>query len=203
MKAAQAKYHLTHPLIVAYQQCWQKLDKYYLLSDEAHQIYAAATLFSPFARKAFFDKNWDQKWLNQMLETVKEHYKVQYADTGDTTEAKAQDDPSLMDIELGLVPNYKGVEDQFKAYIDEPPLHYKVDLFNWWAHSGFPKLRQMTFDLISIPAMSADVERVFSSAKQLLTPGRNRINSDSLEKYELLRDWWLHDLILQTPTDDE
>lgn len=140
MKAAQAKYHLTLPLIVAYQQCWQKLDKYYLLPDEAPQICAAATLFSPFARKALFDKNWDQKWLNQMLETVKEHYKVHYADTGDTTEEKAQDDPSLVDIELGLVPNYKRVEDQFNAYIDEPPLHYKVDLLNWWAHSGFPHL---------------------------------------------------------------
>lgn len=51
--------------------------------------------------------------------------------------------------------------------------------------------------------MSAEVERVFSSAKQLLTPGRNRTNSDSLDKYELLRNWWLHDLILQTLTVDD
>ena len=54
--------------------------------------------------------------------------------------------------------------------------------------------------------MSAEVERVFSSAKKLLTPERNALSVESLEIYEVLRNWWLHDIVLQHPTraeDDE
>jgi hypothetical protein len=65
---------------------------------------------------------------------------------------------------------------------------------NWWAKtSGFPKLAQMAIDLYSIPAMSAEVERIFSSAKRLLTPDRSTLTVESLETYELLRNWWLGD----------
>jgi hypothetical protein len=51
--------------------------------------------------------------------------------------------------------------------------------------------------------MSAEVERVFSSAKRLLTPERNSINDESLEIFEVLRNWWLHDIVLQQPDTDE
>jgi hypothetical protein len=37
----------------------------------------------------------------------------------------------------------------------------------------YPQLRQLAFDTLSIPAMSAEIERVLSSAKKLLTPERN------------------------------
>jgi hypothetical protein len=40
----------------------------------------------------------------------------------------------------------------------------------------------MALDLLSIPAMSAEVERVFSSVKRLLTSDRNRMNKDSIEE---------------------
>ena len=55
----------------------------------------------------------------------------------------------------------------------------------------------MAFDILSIPAMSAEVERVFSSAKRALTPDRNALTIESLEVYELLRNWWRGDIILQ------
>lgn len=67
--------------------------------------------------------------------------------------------------------------------------------------SGYSNLRQMAFDLISIPAMSAEVERVFSSAKKLLTPERNALTPEHLEIYEVLRNWWLRDIVLQSAAD--
>jgi hypothetical protein len=45
--------------------------------------------------------------------------------------------------------------------------------------------------------MSAEVERVFSSAKRLLTSDRNRMNEDSIEETQLLKHWWLNELILK------
>jgi hAT family C-terminal dimerisation region len=55
----------------------------------------------------------------------------------------------------------------------------------------------MALDLLSIPAMSAEVERVFSSVKRLLTPDRNRMNKDSIEETQLLKHWWSNELILK------
>jgi hypothetical protein len=43
----------------------------------------------------------------------------------------------------------------------------------------------MAFDILSIPGMSAEVERVFSSAKKLITEERNRLGSDSVEACEI------------------
>ena len=43
----------------------------------------------------------------------------------------------------------------------------------------------MTLDTLSIPAMSMECERVFSSAKKLLTPARDNL-SDWLEPARLL-----------------
>ena len=39
----------------------------------------------------------------------------------------------------------------------------------------------MAFDLLSVPLMSAECERVFSAAKLLITDKRNRIIDDIIE----------------------
>jgi hypothetical protein len=49
------------PLAVAYQNAWEKLRKYYSLTDGSHNIYAAATLFNPTRRKTYFDEQWVTK----------------------------------------------------------------------------------------------------------------------------------------------
>ncbi len=44
----------------------------------------------------------------------------------------------------------------------------------------------MALDILSIPAMSADPERLFSSAKLVLTDLRNRLGMDLLEAFECI-----------------
>ena len=39
------------PLVVTYQNAWEKLLKYYGLTDDAHSIYAVAILLHPSHRK--------------------------------------------------------------------------------------------------------------------------------------------------------
>ena len=46
------------PLEVAYQNAWEKLTKYNNLTDENHEIYAAATLLNPCLRKGYFEERW-------------------------------------------------------------------------------------------------------------------------------------------------
>jgi hypothetical protein len=68
-----------------------------------------------------------------------------------------------------------------------------VDLCAFWAslENKYPSLSGMAFDLLSIPAMSAECERVFSSTKLLLSDRRARMKEDIIEASECLRAWVL------------
>jgi hypothetical protein len=46
-------------------------------------------------------------------------------------------------------------------------------------------------------SMSTECERVFSSAKKLLTPERNALSEDIIEACEYLKAWWKKGLIQQ------
>ena len=67
-----------------------------------------------------------------------------------------------------------------------------IDLCDFWAlhENEYPSLARMAFDIISIPAMSAECERVFSSTKLLLTDRRARMKEDIIEASECLRAWF-------------
>ena len=47
----------------------------------------------------------------------------------------------------------------------------------------------MARDIFSIPGMSAEVERLFSSAKLMLPPARNQLQPDGIEAGECIRSW--------------
>jgi hypothetical protein len=44
------------------------------------------------------------------------------------------------------------------------------------AKSDFPTLRLWAFDILAVPTMSAECERMFSSAKKLISRERNRLH---------------------------
>ena len=48
----------------------------------------------------------------------------------------------------------------------------------------------MALDTLSIPAMSAECERIFSSTKKLLTDSRNGLQEEIIEATECLKAWW-------------
>jgi hypothetical protein len=53
----------------------------------------------------------------------------------------------------------------------------------------YPALSVMALDLLSIPAMSAEPERLFSSAKITITDRKNRLQFESIEAIECLKSW--------------
>ena len=48
----------------------------------------------------------------------------------------------------------------------------------------------MALDILSIPAMLADPERLFSSAKLLISDLRNKLGMDIIEAFEYLKSWY-------------
>jgi hypothetical protein len=58
-----------------------------------------------------------------------------------------------------------------------------------WIWITIPTVRQMAFDLLSIPAMSAETERVFSDTKLMIPPQRTRLGADIVEAQKCEKAW--------------
>lgn len=65
----------------------------------------------------------------------------------------------------------------------------------WWAKQRRTPLTRLALNVLSIPAMSTECERLFSSASDLVGTTRYSLHDDTMESLELLRQWLQHDLI--------
>jgi hypothetical protein len=81
-------------------------------------------------------------------------------------------------------------DDEYARYIEEK-VEWTDDPIAWWQEPlqrpPYPHLSKMAFNMLSRPAMAADVERLFSSAG--FTDRRNRMGIDRLEALECLTSW--------------
>lgn len=204
-----------HPLAIAYQNAWQKLHKYYNLTDDAHEIYAAAVLFHPSFRRQYFDEHWTTdallKWKEKMLNNVKVHYQKEYPQNEEQVLAerpkKKQREPDILDNFLRRGKKMSSTispTDPFDTYINGEPTDFdeedKDAVFTWWRTIGPPILQRRALDLLSIPAMSAEIERVFSSTKRLITADRNHLQPETIENLQLLKYWYQYNIVKERGT---
>jgi hypothetical protein len=74
----------------------------------------------------------------------------------------------------------------------------------WWLEptqrTRFPALSKMAIDVLSIPAMSAEAERLFSSAKLDVTDQRNSLSIQTLEVLQCLKSWCNSDAVKPSKT---
>jgi hypothetical protein len=193
-----------HPLAVAYQNAWAKLLKYYELTDEAHGIYGAALLLHPSYRKAFFERQWEGTEAQvgaQLIANVKKIWQDIYR------QAPVNPSPTYNSTALRrflqTATDTESTNDEFDSFIEARPTEFGDNNVNnvidWVCSDSnrWPSLRQMMLDLLAIPAMSAELERQFSQAKLTLTATRNRLNDNSIEMLELLRQWWVGNVVAQ------
>ena len=54
----------------------------------------------------------------------------------------------------------------------------------------YPNLAIMALDMLSIPAMSDEPERLFSGAAITVTERRNKLGVESIEALECLKSWY-------------
>ena len=63
--------------------------------------------------------------------------------------------------------------------------HFYPSLLWWKDHERMEgNISKMAYDLLSVPAMSAECERIFSSAGMMIVPKRNRFNDDIVGNFE-------------------
>jgi hypothetical protein len=78
-------------------------------------------------------------------------------------------------------------------YLLAPIVPEVTDPRSWWLEptqrKSYPALSIMALDVLSIPAMPAEPERLFSGAKITITDRRNRPGIESIEAIECLKSW--------------
>jgi hypothetical protein len=84
--------------------------------------------------------------------------------------------------------------DEYERYCKEPVIYECDDPLNWWLEDSqqraYPNLPKMAIDILTIPAMSSEPERLFSGAKISITDHRNRLGAETIQALECLKSWF-------------
>jgi hypothetical protein len=96
------------------------------------------------------------------------------------------------------VPRY----DEYEQYLQEEVLEFNdsnitESAIDYWktVEPRWPNLTRFALDALSIPAMSAECERCFSSSGNMITDNRNSLNPESIEAGECQRHWLMRKLV--------
>ena len=185
--------------------CWGKLDEYYTMLDET-PVYTAAIVLHPGHGWGYLEEKWtsekQKEWLNSAKTSVKALWKDHYnIDPNPNAQALPHPPSSSSSSEPGdlqgwMKPAYntRTIRDEYAEYCLLKPSQCKRPL-EWWGarREEFPRLSKMAFDLLSIPLMSAECERIFSMTKRFIPPDRNRLKDDVIEAMSSLKHWYRMD----------
>jgi len=160
----------------------QVFDKYYNKTDIS-PLYAAALVLHPMRRTAYIKANWKDKWAKVALRKVKELWEV-YREQAPTSLSPLhsrlpQQLPKELDEFDRIAQNLgkytrPASQDENQDYASGEPCDIgKVPALTWWCQDQqrkrWPRLSYMAMDILSIPAMSDEPERVFSGARRTIT----------------------------------
>lgn len=190
---------------------WTKFDKYYSLTDSS-VLYVAALVLHPGCRTAYIKSNWEKGWQKTALAKVEELWKQHYRDRpspydiipesydSQLTEGDSfQSDLEAYDEYERELTKYSRPtsKDEYIDYISLPPLKLgrKTTALSWWMEEEqrlrWPRLAYMAIDILSIPAMSAEAERVFSGARRTISWDRAQLLPSTIEHTECCKHWEL------------
>lgn len=153
---------------------------------------------------SFFDprfKNLDfvnsKETCDHIINQLKEEYEILKQSNNDNTPSRLSEKDTNELSTMGSFwkkKNAKSVaptKDEFNHYLNvsELPVLEEYDPFSWWAtnRNQYPILHQIAMKYLSIPATSVPSERLFSDAKNLITPQRTRLDSFLINQLMFLK----------------
>jgi hypothetical protein len=192
---------------------WAKLNKYYTRTEQS-PIYVASIVLHPGWKWSYFSEHsgWKAAWIKVAETKVdnlwKDHYKSSFSSANSHPERERKAPTNEFRAWIQRKPII--VDDEYKLYLSEPvlsdvameQLHHNP--LQWWLEptqrTRFPALSKMAIDVLSIPAMSAEAERLFSSAKLDVTDQRNSLSIQTLEVLQCLKSWCKSDAVKPSKT---
>jgi hypothetical protein len=105
---------------------------------------------------------------------------------------KETDEYDLMARDLDVV-DERPAADELQDFWEGKPEPISGTPLEYWLNDArqkrYPRLSQMAIDILSIPAMSAEAERVFSGARRTISWERAQLGGDNIMKTECLKSW--------------
>jgi hypothetical protein len=175
---------------------WSKLDKYYSLTERS-PVYIAALVLCPQSKWQYIEDNWPQEWILDSKAKLQAFWEEEYKSTATVIPSQIMEssNPTLNRFQEWKQKTQRSTLDidEYIKYLQAPVLPDVKDPRSWWLEatqrSTYPALSIMALDILSIPAMSAEPERLFSSAKITITDRRNQLGIESIEATECLKSW--------------
>jgi hypothetical protein len=202
---------------------WIKLNNYYGKTDESF-AYVAALAMNPNIKIQYLEDRWKHQpdWIADAKKRISEAWESWVKEEAKlwNTSASTSSPEATIPIEapddffdyLNWVPTHQSgdissrISTELNSYLygNTRPLRKAENKaailetpIQWWvAHKEvYPNLFYFALTLLSIPAMSAECERVFSSSKLLVTDRRNLLHEDTIEAVECERSWNINGII--------
>ena len=198
-----AKKATTNPhLATMMETAWAKLADYYELPEDS-PAYSAATVLNPSLKWAYMEKTWEEKseWVERAKVRVGALWRETYKSTStcpaplrgpvhDPTTKRPNGYTAWIKEQKATIFNMD--DDEYEVYCREPVMMVS-DPLKWWLESAqrrrFPNLSLMAIDILSIPPMSSETERLFSKAKLSISDQRGSMNVETVNLLECLRSW--------------
>ena len=185
----------------AINNAWAKMEKYYRKTEET-PVYVATLVLDPKYKWGYIEKNWPPEWHSRAKQQMQAFWETKYKPAESAFEGsinKPEPTRSTNSFKLWKQEIQKeqaldnGPRDEYIQYC-KTPREYPKDARQWWLEQTqqmkYPNLARMALNVLSVPAMSDEPERQFSSAGLTLTDRRNRAGIDLIEALEQLKSWY-------------
>lgn len=180
----RSEYH--HTLCVQINEGWKKLDRYYELTDHS-TVYVTALVLHPAYNWEYLESIWRSKshWVLHHKRKIKQLWQQDYAATvvptrDQVTPPNRRLQSKLLDLEEDQPEEL--FEDDYKRWCRRPRDLSLVDRgpLEFWTSdaisASYPRLQRLALNIFTIPAMSDEPERVFSSCGCMITPHRSTLS---------------------------
>ncbi|KAF6820625.1 transposase-like protein [Colletotrichum plurivorum] len=198
------------------EQSWQKLFYYYDKLGES-PLFSGAIILHPSYGISYLRDIWSvdhqEGWVDKAQKSLTEYYDKWYRQNGPEESIPVRGgQPGGLAVDPGARDND---DSHFRQWVNSrhrqtPPRTDELDLYlrrppeetsepvRWWLnHSDtFPTLSRLAIDVLAVPAMAADCERAFSTAKLTLTSQRMNMKPETIESLQLSKNWLKRGVIL-------
>jgi hypothetical protein len=146
----------------------------------------------PHAGGDAIEKHLSEEHAQRIIKGFKKFFDEDYNEQGSPFHQQSvQTRPNyLIDEDFYDKPEDLLLKDEITEYFSLPLLPVE-DPLEWWRQhqTSLPKLARMAFDILSIPATSCEVERVFSQSKLTISTQRCRLMDQTIEQLVCLKYW--------------
>ena len=190
-------------LSIATDLAWDKCNEYYKKLDDT-PVYLAGVILHPSHKWGRLEELWGnskkaKRWIQDGKTRLKAFWESEYksrpisaSGTASIVEG-AKGKQSKFEIFLqGRRQNThsSSCKDEYEEWCQMPRFEHPNALVYWIDNrSRWPNLARMGIDIFSIPAMSAEPERIFSNAGDMCTSKRVKLKAESIQACQCLRSW--------------